>query len=190
MRLFSAGAIAERFACLVFFLCGTLTVLGGCAERRTTHAFPWTMALMVRPNVPVAHGDTDAADLAPDFYVAPPANNGRLFGTRAAPTRPHVSVSPQPDSGNGSKTPTLVPELSAQETAAAQQQFSDSIGIVEKNLAATKGRRLSALQADTVSKVNAFLAEAREASGEGDWGRARNLAKKAQILSQDLVASF
>jgi len=74
--------------------------------------------------------------------------------------------------------------------AAAQQQFSESAAIAEKNLAIAKNKNLSRQQADTVSKVNAFLTEAREASTEGDWGRARNLAKKAQILSEDLAASF
>jgi hypothetical protein len=83
-----------------------------------------------------------------------------------------------------------VPELSAQETAAAQQQFSESVANAERNLAIAKNKNLSVPQTDAVSKVNAFLIEAREASAEGDWGRARNLAKKAQILSEDLVASL
>lgn len=74
--------------------------------------------------------------------------------------------------------------------AAAQQQFSESVAISERNLAIAKSKNLSRQQTDAVSKVNAFLTEAREASTEGDWGRARNLAKKAQILSEDLAASF
>jgi hypothetical protein len=84
----------------------------------------------------------------------------------------------------------LVPELSPQETAAAKQQFAESVTVVEKNLAAGRGKNLTAAQTDLVSKVNAFISEAREANGEGDWARARNLAKKAQILSEELVASF
>jgi len=57
-------------------------------------------------------------------------------------------------------------------------------------LTAARGRKLSPTQSDIVSKINSFVAEAREASGAGDWARARNLAKKAQILSEDLVASL
>jgi hypothetical protein len=84
----------------------------------------------------------------------------------------------------------LVPELSPQETAAAKAQFAESVAIVEQNLATAQRRKLTPAQSDVVSKINGFVAEAREASGEGDWGRARNLAKKAQILSQDLASSL
>ena len=84
----------------------------------------------------------------------------------------------------------LVPELSPQETAAAQQQFAESAGIIEKNLALARKRKSTAVQNDMVSKVKGFMTEAREVSGEGDWARARTLAKKAQILSEELVASF
>lgn len=84
----------------------------------------------------------------------------------------------------------LVPELSPQETAAARRQFAESASIIERNLALARRKRLTAAQNDMVSKVNGFMTEAREASGEGDWARARNLARKAQILSEELVASL
>ena len=166
-------------------------MLAGCAERKA-RAVPWTTAVLVHPNAPVAHGDglAEAAELAPDFRVDPPPNNGKLFAARPGPARPHVAASPQPENANGGKTQTLVPELSPQDTAAAKQQFAESVGIIEKNLALARRRRLTAVQNDMVSKVNGFMTEAREASGEGDWARARNLAKKAQILSEELVASF
>ena len=74
--------------------------------------------------------------------------------------------------------------------AAAQQQVSENLGIVEKNLVIARGRTMNAVQADLVSKVNSFVAESRESSRDGDWARARNLTKKAQLLSEELVASF
>jgi hypothetical protein len=61
---------------------------------------------------------------------------------------------------------------------------------VERNLATAQGRKLTPAQSDIVSKINGFVAEAREAGGNGDWARARNLGKKAQILSEDLVSSL
>jgi len=80
--------------------------------------------------------------------------------------------------------------LSPQDTAAAKQQVADSIAIAERNLVAARGRKLLPAQSDIVSKINGFMMEAREASREGDWARARNLAKKAQILSEDLASSL
>jgi hypothetical protein len=129
-------------------------------------------------------------DIAPDLVVAPPAINTRIFGTRAVPVRPRVDLPRSTENSITPKSQMLVPEISPQEAAAAQQQFSESMETVKKNLALAKNKRLSAQQADTVSKVNSFVAEALEASSEGDWGRARNLAKKAQILSEDLAGSF
>jgi len=147
---------------------------------------------MVRPNAPTAraNGLAEAADIAPDLRVDPPANNTRIFGARSAPTRPRVAASTQPENGNGAKQQLLVPELSPQEAAAAKQQFAESVATIERNLASARGKNLTAAQADMVSKVNGFMAEAREANREGDWARARNLARKAQILSEELIASF
>ncbi|GAC1631909.1 MAG: hypothetical protein NVS9B14_04480 [Candidatus Acidiferrum sp.] len=72
----------------------------------------------------------------------------------------------------------------------AKGQVAESIALAERNVATAHGKKLSPAQTDVLSKIAGFLAEAREASGEGDWARARNLAKKAQILSEDLVASL
>ena len=191
LSTFSLLELRKRRAASVVLLLSTVVALNGCAERKV-RAYPWVSAAQVRPNPPIVRTVTaaDLADIAPNFPAAPPENGLKLLAARPAPARPHVE-SPRPTGTvNASKTQTLVPELSAQETAAAQQQFSESVANAERNLAIAKNKNLSVPQANAVSKVNAFLTEAREASAEGDWGRARNLAKKAQILSEDLVASL
>lgn len=175
----------------VALLYGAVAALGGCAERKP-RAFPWATAVMVRPIPPVARTDgaAEAANLTPDIRVDPPSNSGRLFVPRPAPPRPKGTNGSQPETPNGTKTPELVPQLSPQETAVAKVQFTECMAVVERNLGVVRGKTLTAPQTDIVSKITGFVAEAREASGEGDWGRARNLAKKAQILSEDLVASL
>jgi hypothetical protein len=80
--------------------------------------------------------------------------------------------------------------LTAEETAAAQQQTSASLSIAERNVAASQGRTLNATQSDLASKVRSFLAEARNAAQVGDWTRASNAAKKAQVLSDELASSL
>ena len=171
-------------------LLAAIAVLGGCGERKA-HAIPWATAVMVRPNPPMAHAaNVGGDDSTPDIRVEAPSNGVRIFGGRPVPPRPRGTSSSGSENSNGTKEQLLVPELGPQETAVAKEQVAESIAVAERNLGEARKRTLSAIQADTVSKINGFLTEAREAGGEGDWARARNLAKKAQILSQDLVASF
>jgi hypothetical protein len=172
-----------------FLICGAAALLGGCAERKA-HAFPWATAVLVRPNPPAPRAANTDSDIAPDFRIEPLTNPGKIFTARPAPPRSR-GQSPAPgENANGSKANVLVPELSAEESAAAKEQYSQSATVAERNLAAARGRNLTPGQLDAISKIHGFLTEAREASGEGDWGRARNLAKKAQILSEDLAASL
>jgi hypothetical protein len=86
--------------------------------------------------------------------------------------------------------PMIAPQLTPAETTLAQQQTNQSLAIAEKNLMAANGKRLNAAQADLVSKIKGFIKDAREAAQIGDWSRARSLAKKAQVLSEDLAGSF
>ena len=173
-------------------LVSVIGVLGGCAERRV-QARNWTNTGEVRPNPPLVRtaAQTGSDDIEPDLTIGLPENGTKFFAGRPVPPpRPRVEP-PRPSGGpTAPKSSTLVPELSPAEAATAQQQFSESVSIAEKNLGIAKTKNLSTIQADTVAKINAFLTEAREASTEGDWGRARNLAKKAQILSEDLAASL
>jgi hypothetical protein len=49
---------------------------------------------------------------------------------------------------------------------------------------------LNAAQTDLASKVRSFISEARAAAGVSNWIRARDLAKKAQVLSEELAKSL
>jgi hypothetical protein len=80
--------------------------------------------------------------------------------------------------------------LSAQESVALQHETEQSLSTAERNLAASAGKSLNATQADLAAKVRNFIADAREAARAGDWALARTLAKKAQVLSDELVASL
>lgn len=177
-----------------FLICGAAAMLAGCAERKA-HAIPWATAVLVRPNPPVPQNiNADGAeDIAPDFRIEVPSAYRKIFAMRPvpAPGRPPGGQNSTPaENGTESNSPLLVPELSPHETAVAKVQTSQSVAVAERNLAAARKKNLTPMQLDAVSKINGFLTEAREASHEGDWARARNLAKKAQILSEDLVAAL
>jgi hypothetical protein len=84
----------------------------------------------------------------------------------------------------------IAPQLTPQESAAAQQQTNLSLGIAEKNLQSVHGKNLNAAQSDLVSKIRGFIKDTREAVQIADWSRARSLAKKAQVLSEELRGSL
>ncbi|HVH50397.1 MAG TPA: hypothetical protein VM781_01925, partial [Candidatus Bathyarchaeia archaeon] len=60
----------------------------------------------------------------------------------------------------------------------------------QRNLVVAKNRQLNATQSDLASKVNSFVDESKAAVKDGDWARARNLARKAQLLSEELAGSL
>lgn len=121
-----------------------------------------------------------------------PAPPSAIAAAHGNPPRPRVAGNTATDSNGSGKpeAPVIVPELTAEETAAAQEQTGQSLGVAERNLAATRGRNLNATQTDLASKVRSFIAEARDAARVSDWIRARDLAKKAQVLSIELVSSL
>ena len=177
------GAVAVAFALL----------LQGCATKQA-HVRPWATAIAVRPRLthPVQANPPDINEIeAPELSLILPPLPSPLSISRQ-PARPRAPLQPSPEAAAAHKppAPSLEPELTPQEVAAAQQQFNESTAIAQRNLATAKGRSLNPTQADLTSKVAAFLQESKQAVGEGDWTRARNLAKKAQVLSEELAASL
>jgi hypothetical protein len=176
-------------------LCVSAVWMNGCAEQKKVQArkFPWSTAASARPKLIAltlpAIDEND--DLMPPVELDVPPPPGPLNEARPTPARPRVAV-PAGAASDATKPEPLeiVPELTPEETAAAQQQTGNSLGIAEKNIGSARGKALNRTQLDLASKVRSFVAEAREASQAGDWTRARNAAKKAEVLSEELVGSL
>ena len=184
---------APLLASLTFF--SLAFFLGGCIFRRKA-AIPWATAIQVHPTLPAQSTASDDVDLqAPEFTLDLAPLAALMVPVRSAPPRPHASPSPSPAASapvagaEKPEAPAIAPQLSQQESTVAQQETNQSLDIAEKNLASTRGKRLTAAQSDLVSKIKGFLKDAREAAQAGDWARARNFAKKAQVLSEELVRS-
>ena len=185
------GAV-RFFAILLVGGCALL--IGGCAQRQVkAKRFPWSTFAYTRPIAPPPvteeMGDSDLlADVALD--VVPPPST--LVLARDVPPRPRVALNPAASSESGSKpeVPQIAPQLTPAEANAAKQQTTQSVSVAEHNLGSAEGKSLNAAQQDLASKVRSFLAEAREAAQRGDWTRARNAAKKAEVLSQELANSL
>jgi hypothetical protein len=148
----------------------------------------------VKPAIPARAAEAKEVpeDEIPDLHIEIASFPSRLITTHSAPPRPRVNTPANGAGGNEeekSGAPQLVPQLTIEETAVAQQQTNQSLNIAEKNLAAARGKRLNAAELDLVSKIKGFLKEAREAAQGTDWARARSLSKKAEVLSQELVTA-
>jgi len=175
-------------------LCCAAFVLGGCAMKKRP-SVPWATAVQVKP-VLQAHnaGASDAAaDLGPELRVDFPPFPNHLIPIRSAPPRPRASTAPITNSGGDAdklEAPLIAPQLTPQESAVAQRQTNQSLGIAEKNLASARGKTLNAAQLDLASKIRGFIKDAREAAQSADWSRARSLANKAQVLSEELAGSL
>lgn len=157
---------------------------------------PWATAVQVHPTLQAHAGGGDGADSdAPEITLDLAPLVAMMVPIHSVPPKPHVPPPPAPavsaptTDTEKPEAPTIAAQLSKEEFAAAQQETNQSLDIAEKNLASTGNKRLNAEQKDLVSKIKGFLKDAREAAQAGDWARARNLAKKAQVLSEELVHS-
>ena len=191
-----AGSPRARLRLALAVWCVSAAVLSGCAERSAkvkAKTFSWSTAAVVRPKplavLPVTNGQADETLLELQLDVPPPPSP--LAMVQSAPQRPHVPVASSGQSVPARpEPPQIMPQLTPEETTAAQQQTNVSISVAERNIAVTQGKALNAAQLDLASKVRSFIADARESAHTGDWTRARNAAKKAQVLSEELASSL
>jgi len=146
--------------------------------------------------------DTDATPPPENVGAAPPA-----VPVAAAPTPPPVSIPPakpsaprRPAAEQASAdaepqparppVPQISPQLAPEDQAAYQRKIGEDLSVAENNLQQTNGKQLSAAQTDLADKIRSFLAQSRDASKDGDWARAQNLAQKARLLSVELLNSL
>ncbi len=166
-------------------------MVSGCAARKKP-TIPWSTAVLVRPVMPqLSSAPGDLEDPVPELKLEIPPPPPPL-STRTVPPRPR-KIAPAPNQNAAPEktdNPQIVPELTTQASSALQREANRSLANAERNLAATTGKSLNAAQSDLASKVRSFISDAREAGKSGDWERARDLAKKAQVLSEELAGSL
>lgn len=75
----------------------------------------------------------------------------------------------------------------ADEAARKKNAINQMLEVTDQNLKKATGRQLTSAQQDTVTQAKQFLEQSRAAVTDGDLERARTLAWKAQVLSEDLV---
>jgi hypothetical protein len=164
--------------------------VSGCAERKRP-TLPWATASVVHPHIPPAQTNSDllVQNDMPELQLELDAPVATF--PSPSPRRPRVAT-PPPVAAEPSKpqSPFVAPQLSVAESSTAQQETTTSLAAADKGLEATQGKTLNAVQTDMVSKINGFMADARAAAATSDWTSARTLARKAQLLSEELAKSL
>ena len=187
------AVMRNRVQVLMGVLGSAAILASGCAARKNP-TIPWSTAVLVRPIIPQHPSPAEVDQVpVPDLGLEIPPPPAQLATrTPPAPVRPRgVAPAANPTAAAGKpEAPQIVPELSTQESASLQRETNQSLATAERNLAATAGKSLNATQSDLASKVRSFISDARESGRAGDWSRARDLAKKAQVLSEELIGSL
>lgn len=89
----------------------------------------------------------------------------------------------------GSAEPSIQLAGGAVGDQAARQRDTANrmLGATQLNLKKIAGLQLNPKQQDMVSQIRQFVAQSKSAVAAGDFERARTLAWKAQLLSEELV---
>lgn len=194
MRMNKAFAPEQKItrhgnAAWLLLLYAGMVWVGGCATRRTEVKPVVNFVTPVRPVLPPST-ETEL-EPPPDFQSPPPLEAPEIAQDSEQPAKPHVVAPTAPEPAETDKpVPTIAPEVTTEEMITAKAATQHSLDIAEKGLTMAQGKKLNPTQADLASKVRGFADNAREAMRSGDWERAKNLAKKAELLSQQLTASL
>jgi len=183
---------ARSRAFCALLLSSAVILLGGCAAAKKRPAIRWQTASIVHPIIPALQPADE--NTLPEVTSVPalelPPPRLAFIPAHSVPPRPRVPAQPAPAANTKDDGPLIVPQLTAEESASAQQETNASLSAAEKNLAAVRGKTLDAAQTDMSNKVKNFMDDAREVARVGDWTRARGLAKKAQVISEELARSL
>lgn len=182
-----------RTAIVVLSLCALALGASGCRKRTLQAAPPAVVSPSLPETKPETKPDATKPETPPEITpAAPPPATSHVPQSRPAPVKPRPA-SPEPAPPPPKPAPPQIsPRLTPEEQAEAERHINEDISLAERNLRAASGKQqqLNAAQLDLIEKIRGFLVQAREAKRAGDWVRARNLAQKAQVLSNELVNSL
>jgi hypothetical protein len=81
----------------------------------------------------------------------------------------------------------LAPSVTDQQASQQRQSTAQLLAATDANLTKISARQLTSSQQDMVNQIRNYVQQAKEAEKAGDLQRARNLAFKAQLLSDDVL---
>jgi hypothetical protein len=81
----------------------------------------------------------------------------------------------------------LAPSVTDQQASQQRQSTAQLLAATDANLNKISARQLTSGQQDMVNQIRNYMQQAKAAEAAGDLQRARNLAFKAQLLSDEVV---
>lgn len=138
----------------------------------------------------------DVDTTPPEFDVRAPSSRSMPYLTIPSkqPNPPPVrhlpnSSEPEPEPVKP-EAPQISPQLSSDELARDKASTDKDINTAKQNLDSANGKKLTVNQRDMADKIRGFLKQAQDAIAISDWSRAKSLAEKARLLSDELVKSL
>jgi hypothetical protein len=138
---------------------------------------------------PATARDAAAAGSAPSSSAP---QNGPAGGTppsasaRAPSNCPPAKIIVR-QGGTSEPSIQLVGGPSGEQATQQRNNANQMLAAADENLKKIAGRELTASQQDMVNQVHQFMEQSKAATTTGDLDRARTLAWKAQLLSEELV---
>jgi hypothetical protein len=143
-------------------------------------------AASVNCNPTPAKSDTTAPDKSGSTI-------GNTHGVQNSTSKPPTNCPPKktivPQGGTTEPSIELAGAASDDEAARTRNAVDQMVAVTENNLKNISGQTMSSGQKDQVNQIRQYLTESKGAVADGDLERARTLAWKAQMLSEDLVKS-
>ena len=144
------------------------------------------VSLPAQPELPKpADFEVEAAIEPPGYTASLPT----LPPPPAPPKRPVAAApkAPPPPQLEPLPTPRLGQIFTAEQLREYNRTLDESLERVRRTLAAIAGRSLNAEQTEAANRIRTFLRQAEQAR-EQDLVTAVNLARRADVLAQDLAA--
>ena len=141
-------------------------------------------------SAPAASGQAAPDSTTPTPGDPPATGTVPTAGTSGTPT-PAANCPPSKvivrQGGTSEPSIQLAGGTASDQTSHQRDTANQMLGSTEANLKKIAGRQLSSNQQDMVNQIRQFIDQSKAASDAGDLDRARTLAWKAQLLSEELV---
>lgn len=157
-----------------------------------THAKPHSSAKKAPKKKPADTNCTDPSSASPATgasSTASPEPGGAANNASPSSTAPR-NCPPKIIVQQGGTTETSIQLAGGPSVDAAAQKIgaiNQLLATTDQNLKKASERQLTSVQQDTVTQTRQFMEQSKQAMADGDLDRARTLAWKAEVLSEDLV---
>ena len=164
--------------------------LPGPAEAPTlTQTLPYEIQPEPMPENPETAQTQEPPPLPKKVKARKKAKNTQPIQPSAQTTAPTATAELHPpgNPANAAAEVAIGPDISSAEAARDRQSTTKLLDDTENQLKRVDGNSLSSDQQSMLAQIKTFISQSRKAITEGDYERASNLAKKAQVLTDELM---